>query len=337
MSLTSEFERIEALRNEIRDVLSSIYLVDDTATLEACAEALKNMNIYPNAFHRTITSSTEIYRIPAGYHSGGESVGINPNSVANLKAENIKSGVSIMEVTGTMADVASGTADATATAGHILNGKTAYVDGKKITGTIPTVEQATPSISVDANGLITASSTQSAGYVAAGTKTATHQLPTRGERVITPGANPIVILKGHYLTGDQTIAGSVNLIPENIKQGVTIFGVTGTYSPDTGGNMELIYTSSTASTVGTASPTISGGYNYDLLLIVGKSDKDNTGFNTITLTKDAISKIASSGFVLADESTFTRYTMSINSSTGDITCTRAAGDGSIFYVYGINF
>lgn len=42
---------------------------------------------------------------------------------------------------------------------------------------VATVTQATPSISVNSTGLITASATQSAGYVTAGTKSATQQLP----------------------------------------------------------------------------------------------------------------------------------------------------------------
>ena len=41
---------------------------------------------------------------------------------------------------------------------------------------VPSATQATPSIAVDANGLITATATQGAGYVAAGTKSATKQL-----------------------------------------------------------------------------------------------------------------------------------------------------------------
>lgn len=41
---------------------------------------------------------------------------------------------------------------------------------------MPTATQATPSISVNSSGLITASATQSAGYVASGTKSATKQL-----------------------------------------------------------------------------------------------------------------------------------------------------------------
>lgn len=46
----------------------------------------------------------------------------------------------------------------------------------KVRVTIPTVDQATPSIFVSSTGLITASATQSTGYVTSGTKTATRQL-----------------------------------------------------------------------------------------------------------------------------------------------------------------
>lgn len=93
---------------------------------------------------------------------------------------------------------------------------------------MPTATQATPSISVDSAGKITASATQSAGYVAAGTKTATKQLTTQGAQTITPGTADKTIASGRYLTGTQTIKGDANLVAGNIKSGVSIFGVAGT-------------------------------------------------------------------------------------------------------------
>lgn len=121
------------------------------------------------------------------------------------------------------------TSDATATASDIIEGKTAYANGEKVTGTIPTVTQATPSISVSTDGKITASATQSAGYVSAGTKSSTEQLATHVAQTITPGTSDKTIASGRYLTGTQTIKGDANLIAENIKSGVSIFGVAGTY------------------------------------------------------------------------------------------------------------
>nr|DAE28641.1 MAG TPA: tail protein [virus sp. ctmTa7] len=94
---------------------------------------------------------------------------------------------------------------------------------------INTVTQATPSISISNSGLITASSTQSAGYVTSGTKNSTKQLTTKSTTTITPSTFSQTIASGTYLTGTQTIKGDSNLIAENIKNGTSIFGVTGTY------------------------------------------------------------------------------------------------------------
>ena len=80
------------------------------------------------------------------------------------------------------------TSDATATSGDILNGKTAYVNGAKVTGTI---------------------AFQSA-------------------QTITPSTTNQTIASGKYLTGVQTIKGDANLVASNIISGKSIFGVVGT-------------------------------------------------------------------------------------------------------------
>lgn len=52
-------------------------------------------------------------------------------------------------------------------------------------------------------------------------------MPNRGAAVITPGAQNQAILAGYH-NGSGYVAGSTNLIAENIKKGVSVFGVTGT-------------------------------------------------------------------------------------------------------------
>lgn len=151
--------------------------------------------------------------------------------------------------------------DATATASDVLSGKTAYgATGQKLTGTIAsksssdltasgatvtvpagyysaqasksvsTTTHPNPTASVNSGtGLVTASHTQAAGYVAAGTTTGTLQLTTQAAKTVTPGTtSQTAVAAGRYTTGAVTVAGDANLVAENIVDGVTIFGVTGT-------------------------------------------------------------------------------------------------------------
>ena len=95
---------------------------------------------------------------------------------------------------------------------------------------VGTATQATPSVSIDSAGKITATATQSAGYVSSGTKTATKQLTTKAAATITPSTtSQTAVNSGVYTTGAITVAGDANLVAGNIKNGVSIFGVNGTY------------------------------------------------------------------------------------------------------------
>lgn len=77
-----------------------------------------------------------------------------------------------------------------AAAADILASKVAYVDGEAVTGTITSKTAAT----------------------------------------YTPGVADQTIAAGQYLSGAQTISGDADLVAANIKSGVTIFGVEGTYA-----------------------------------------------------------------------------------------------------------
>ena len=117
-----------------------------------------------------------------------------------------------------------------------------YADAGKATTPATTIT-ANPTISVNSSGLITATAagtssvtpTVSAGYVSTGTAgtitvsgSATSQLTTKGATTYTPTTTNQTIASGTYLTGAQTISGDSNLVAENIKKDVTIFGITGT-------------------------------------------------------------------------------------------------------------
>lgn len=53
--------------------------------------------------------------------------------------------------------------------------------------------------------------------------------PTKAAETYTPGTQNQVISAGRWLSGDQTILGDANLVAANIKRGVSIFGIAGSY------------------------------------------------------------------------------------------------------------
>lgn len=98
--------------------------------------------VSPNYLSRMISnvSSFTIYEDRAG-HSSYPSLNEELNLILNEKntkiiPENIKKDVTILNVTGTL-EQGVDTTDATATAVDIASGKTAYINGEKIEGTIP--------------------------------------------------------------------------------------------------------------------------------------------------------------------------------------------------------
>ena len=74
------------------------------------------------------------------------------------------------------------------------------------TKTVATATQATPTIAVSNGGLITATVTQSTGYVTGGTKSATHQLSTQAGTTITPTkSSQTAIAANKYAIGTITV------------------------------------------------------------------------------------------------------------------------------------
>lgn len=91
------------------------------------------------------------------------------------------------------------------TSQQIVSPDSAYKGLSKVTvNAMPSASLATPTISVDANGLITVTLSQSEGYVSAQNKTATYQLPTHSGGKYYAEAQTIGI-KGKFMTNDIVI------------------------------------------------------------------------------------------------------------------------------------
>ena len=124
---------------------------------------------------------------------------------------------------------------------------------------VSTATQATPSISVNSSGLITASATQSAGYVPAGTKSATKQLTRQAAKTVTPTkSEQTAVAAGVYTTGavkvskipdSYIIPSGTKSITENGTHDVTAFASVNINVPTSGGNSSVTPGSYT-STVG---------------------------------------------------------------------------------------
>lgn len=138
-------------------------------------------------------------------------------------------------VSGTLSITSSGTKDVTNYASASVAAGSA-TPAATISGTAATVSTGTNTITLTKS--ISNTPTVSAGYIASGTAgnssiSLTANVITKAAATITPTTTNQTITAGTYLTGTQTIAGDADLIPANIKSGVTIFGVTGTMSSQT--------------------------------------------------------------------------------------------------------
>lgn len=102
MSISTLISSLTSARNTIRTKLVALGLVTSTAKLEDCATAVNNM-ANNGAVTGTISTKAGTYTVPAGYHNGSGSVGILSTEKEKIVADNIKSGISILGVTGTYA------------------------------------------------------------------------------------------------------------------------------------------------------------------------------------------------------------------------------------------
>jgi hypothetical protein len=160
--------------------------------------------------------------------------------------------------------------DADATTTDILQGKTAYVGGTKITGTTPQLALATPTLSLaSSTGVVTATVTQAQdGFIPAGTTTATYSLGTKTASNLPASGATVTAAAGYY---PNSVSKSVTTTTQPTPSiSVSSSGlITASYTPSVGYNSstttksttkQLSTKSATTYTPTTSSQTISSGY-----------------------------------------------------------------------------
>lgn len=153
----------------------------------------------------TYTPGTSDQSIASGQYLNGTQT-IKGDS--NLTAGNIKSGVSIFGVTGSYAGSSSG-------------GSSPKLQTKTATPS-ENAQTISPDSGYDGLSSVTVNAV-SRTYVGSG-------VTKKAAATYTPKTSDQSIAASQYLSGAQTIKGDANLVAGNIKSGVSIFGVTGTYA-----------------------------------------------------------------------------------------------------------
>lgn len=117
--------------------------------------------------------------------------------------------------------------NAMAVPGIIGTGAGNKITGNQIASTIRNIPKKTSITTGHTTNSITF--TAERGYYPAGVSTSL--VKYFGVNVITPRVNSITLqTQNKYVAANITIRGDANLIPANIKNGVSIFGVSGTYT-----------------------------------------------------------------------------------------------------------
>lgn len=194
-----------------------------------------------NVGQQTITPTTSNQTITSGYHDGTGYCEGDPD----LSATNIKSGVNLFSVAGSLLPNGG-----TASASDLFSGKTAQLTGDWTldTGTLniacnTSTFNATANLADNAHDgggdgtnrwCMTDSGTASAGEILSSRvawvdgQAVTGTMPNIGQQSITPSTANQTITAGYH-DGTGFCAGDTDLTAANVKSGVNLFGVTGTF------------------------------------------------------------------------------------------------------------
>ena len=176
----------------------------------------------------TPTTQAQVITPDLGYELSQVNIEAVTNEIdSNIQAENIKEGVTILGVTGTVQEGID-TSDANATAPNVLTGKTAYVQGEKVTGTMPNNETLNYSVSKNVQ-------TIPQGYTDGGQIDAMNlQIKTVAPSTQAQAVEPDAYFDGLDRVNIQPVTSSIdnNIQANNIKAGVNILNTQGSFTSD---------------------------------------------------------------------------------------------------------
>lgn len=171
-AIPSQYQDVSSVTAEAEDVLSGKTIV--TTDGEVVPGTMPNNG----AVDKTLDAGTTSYTVPKGYHSGSGSVKVvtEEKTVTPTKEAQVitpTSGKLLSKVSvNAIPDEYITTGDATATAADMLTGKTAYVDGVKVVGSMPNNGAVNGTI----NGLSETSYQIPAGYTSGGSVNLTNDI-----------------------------------------------------------------------------------------------------------------------------------------------------------------
>lgn len=261
MTITELIQGIINARNKIRNKMISAGQASSNDNLSTLAENLTISNGSETDTSDATAGIGDILSTKTAYISTGKVTGSMPNNGA-VSPSFLNAGESYIIPKGyhngsgkvTVNSLSSQTSG-TAAAADILSGKTAYVNGTKVTGSMTNNGAVSPS-ALNAGGSYTIPkgyhngsgkvTVNSLSSLTSGTATAadilngktayvngnkvTGTISSKSAQTYTPGTSNQTISSGQYLSGAQTIKGDTNLKAANIKSGVSIFGISGSYS-----------------------------------------------------------------------------------------------------------